>query len=188
MRKSPPVVDDLTGLKFGRLTVIGVSSNSKGYRRWHCKCECGGESLVDGWRLKSGRSRSCGCRVSPVTSERNRTRVRDRVGETIGQLKVLRRSDRDDDVFWLCACACGREKEISSSELGKGKIRSCGCMWHRSSLKHTLYGVPISLKELAAILNVNVSSIRRDLRKGLTTEQILNKRWAAQSGINRRAP
>ena len=36
---------DLTGMKFGRLTVIERAENAKnGNLRWLCKCECGNES------------------------------------------------------------------------------------------------------------------------------------------------
>jgi hypothetical protein len=56
-------VIDLTGKKFGRLTVIGRSPERSGGKVcWDCICECGGEKRVKGCSLKSGNTTSCGCR------------------------------------------------------------------------------------------------------------------------------
>lgn len=53
---------NLLGQKFGRLTVIKrVTNDKKGDSCWLCKCECGNETIVKGYRLKNGHTRSCGC-------------------------------------------------------------------------------------------------------------------------------
>jgi len=53
---------DLTGMVFGRLTILGkVESNSQGKSLWHCKCSCGKLANVRIDRLTSGRTKSCGC-------------------------------------------------------------------------------------------------------------------------------
>ena len=54
---------DLTGQKFGRWTVINITDKRTKNRTiiWHCKCDCGNEKDVDGYTLKSGQSKSCGC-------------------------------------------------------------------------------------------------------------------------------
>ena len=53
---------DLTGMKFGRLTVVERSSNDKqGKTQWLCKCECGNEKVIRGSHLRSGQITSCGC-------------------------------------------------------------------------------------------------------------------------------
>ena len=56
---------DISGQKFGRLTVLyRVFPNSKqGSARWHCVCECGKEIDVDGVKLRTGHTKSCGCLV-----------------------------------------------------------------------------------------------------------------------------
>lgn len=53
---------DLTGQRFGRLTVIGKSDRS-GNRRtyWKCICDCGKECEVRSSHLRSGSTKSCGC-------------------------------------------------------------------------------------------------------------------------------
>lgn len=53
---------DMTGKKYGMLTVIesaGISKNGK--VRWRCKCDCGNETVADGYKIRSGHTTSCGC-------------------------------------------------------------------------------------------------------------------------------
>ena len=53
---------DLTGERFGRLTVIRrVEDDGNRNRRWLCICDCGNEKIVGGRHLTSGATKSCGC-------------------------------------------------------------------------------------------------------------------------------
>jgi hypothetical protein len=52
---------DLTGEKFGLLTVLRKYGHSGKEITWLCKCECGKESVVIGRDLRSGNTQSCGC-------------------------------------------------------------------------------------------------------------------------------
>lgn len=52
---------DLTGKKFGRLTVMGRADNKSGRAAWHCLCECLNELVVIGSNLQMGNTTSCGC-------------------------------------------------------------------------------------------------------------------------------
>ena len=53
---------DITGMKFGRLTVLRLShKDSRQECHWLCKCECGNEKTVSGNKLRSGNTKSCGC-------------------------------------------------------------------------------------------------------------------------------
>ena len=60
--KSP----DLTGKKFGRLTVVREVESDTKQRKWLCKCECGNYTILTSHILKSGHTQSCGC----IRSER----------------------------------------------------------------------------------------------------------------------
>lgn len=51
---------DMTGQKLGKLTVVKLSHINKQYY-WECICECGNTSIINGSRLRSGHTRSCGC-------------------------------------------------------------------------------------------------------------------------------
>ena len=53
---------NLTGCKFGLLTVIKRTDNDRhGKARWLCKCSCGGETIAISSDLKRGHTKSCGC-------------------------------------------------------------------------------------------------------------------------------
>lgn len=68
---------DLTGQKFGRLTVIKRAPNKilpggQQKTQWECKCDCGNITIVLGYLLKNGETKSCGCLNSELTSKRNK--------------------------------------------------------------------------------------------------------------------
>lgn len=53
---------DLTGCKFGRLTVICRDGSTSQHKpMWKCKCVCGKETRVSSMDLRTGNTRSCGC-------------------------------------------------------------------------------------------------------------------------------
>ena len=54
---------DLIGKKFKRLTVIKrIYPNNKWEQvKWLCKCDCGNETIVHGYQLVTGNTKSCGC-------------------------------------------------------------------------------------------------------------------------------
>ena len=59
-------VIDLTGQKFGRLTVIGkgdyyFSPKGRKVKRWRCECECGKMTQASTTQLSKGHCKSCGC-------------------------------------------------------------------------------------------------------------------------------
>ena len=53
---------DLSGHRYGRLTVAAFAGNdATGRTTWQCRCECGGEKVVQAGELKRGNTKSCGC-------------------------------------------------------------------------------------------------------------------------------
>ncbi len=52
---------DLTGQKFGKLTVIKQVESYRGHSAWLCQCECGNTKIVNSNELKNGDTLSCGC-------------------------------------------------------------------------------------------------------------------------------
>jgi hypothetical protein len=58
---------DLTGRKYGRLTVLSYVGGSRACR-WLCQCDCGVQKPINGGSIRSGKTISCGCaRVGRVT-------------------------------------------------------------------------------------------------------------------------
>lgn len=54
-------VKDITGMKFGKLTVINKAYKKYDSQYWNCKCDCGREVVTDGRNLRRGKTKSCGC-------------------------------------------------------------------------------------------------------------------------------
>jgi hypothetical protein len=56
---------DLTGRYFGLFKVLFYYDTIRPYKvaraRWFCECACGNYKVITGDRLKTGRSKSCGC-------------------------------------------------------------------------------------------------------------------------------
>lgn len=62
---------DLTGQRFGRLTVIERAGAKP--TRWLCECACGRKIEINAYSLNSGRTTSCGCFARECRSERKKT-------------------------------------------------------------------------------------------------------------------
>ena len=68
---------DITGQRFGRLTVLeraGSYKTSSDFPTtlalWRCRCDCGTECVVLGQNLRRGQTRSCGCLRRDMMRER----------------------------------------------------------------------------------------------------------------------
>ena len=53
---------DITGLVFGRLTVLSRAANKGKQPAWHCQCVCGNTTVAAGENLRRGATTSCGCK------------------------------------------------------------------------------------------------------------------------------
>lgn len=122
---------DLTGQRFGRLTVIDRAPDKygpKGYPEtyWNCICDCGNTYQARSKGLRNGKCRSCGCE----RKEKNRTAL---LGQRFGHLTVIAfdhcEEDKDYRMYWLCKCDCGNEKVIDGHALRKGDTTTCGKCW-----------------------------------------------------------
>lgn len=122
---TPSNFTDLTGQKFGKLTVIKRVENKNCHTNWLCSCECGKYTEVLAINLKRGLTKSCGCFHN---KEFGKSRFIDLTDQRFGKLIALKRTEnRGKETFWLCQCDCGNTKEINASRLRSGKTKSCGC-------------------------------------------------------------
>ena len=130
-RVSEAITIDLTGQRFGRLTVLEkVNYNDTPQRceaKWRCKCDCGNIIEVRGTSLRKGTTKSCGCLHNELTS--NQFRI-DEIGNTYGLLTVIEYagSTPKQDALWLCKCQCGNTKIVAGRDLRNGHTSSCGCL------------------------------------------------------------
>ena len=67
---------DITGNKYGKLTVIKFDHSNDGNSYWLCKCECGKETVARGSHLKTGNTKSCGCLSNTRNVKHNLTYTR----------------------------------------------------------------------------------------------------------------
>lgn len=127
---------DLTGKKFGELTVIGRSKNKPtGHGHdayWHCVCSCGNEIDICSYSLRHAVHPSCGCYSAAKTSERC---LSIKQGERFGRLTVVKRATDVGvkPVKWECLCDCGNIVEVGTYSLKSGATKSCGCL-HKQKL------------------------------------------------------
>lgn len=120
------IPENLTGKRFGRLSVLHRTDNRNGRVCWECLCDCGNTCSVTSMLLKSGKTRSCGC----LRSEEGRRRAVDLSGQRFGSLTALCATDERDrksSVMWHCRCECGNETDVSEDGLRFGRHISCGC-------------------------------------------------------------
>lgn len=130
---------DLTGQRFGRLTVIRYDHSEHDGAHWLCICDCGTEKVIAGYLLRNSATKSCGCLKSDASREalgkaravlKARPR-KDLTGERFGRLVVLGLADVPDRkgfIFWRVRCDCGTEKTVMQNNLVFGRTKSCGCL------------------------------------------------------------
>lgn len=118
---------DITGMKFGRLTVVKqvedhIFPSGNKTSMWLCRCDCGKEVNVSMGHLKSGHTTSCGC-----------IHVKDLAGQKFGMLTVIERAEDAktisglNQVRWKCLCECGNTTIVRACNLKSGGTISCGC-------------------------------------------------------------
>lgn len=124
---------DLTGKKFGYLTVIKrapnhITAGGNSVVQWECRCDCGKIKIVQACHLRDGHTQSCG--VCGLTTGKHE--LVDLTGRKFGYLSVLKRtnnhisSGNKSFVAWECQCDCGNIITVTSSHLTSNHTRSCG--------------------------------------------------------------
>lgn len=131
------VGNKLEGQRFGKLTVLkqvdSILEDSGQLRTaWLCRCDCGQEIIVKTLNLKSGDTKSCGCWMLEVLSNKKKDLTNIRFGKLvpfeIDIEKMRQRKEYDTRAYWKCKCDCGNITTVSSSCLIQGQTNSCGCL------------------------------------------------------------
>lgn len=135
---------DLTGQRFGRLTVIekdnSRKTNSGSY--WVCQCDCGRTKSIKSSSLRRGEIQSCGClrTENTIQAKKNLGLIDNLVGQRFGLLTVIEKDEEETKkhsgaIYWKCLCDCGNIKSIRGQNLKRkdeNRTISCGCA-HKSS-------------------------------------------------------
>lgn len=132
-------INNLTGQRFGKLTVVRRSSkkSANGSYLWECHCDCGNDVTRTRSALKSNDYSSCG--------KCGRKAYVDLTGKRFGKLYVIKREGSTNGKrkipLWLCRCDCGNTCLRTASHLKANYINTCGsCPNSRSDLVGKKYG------------------------------------------------
>lgn len=74
---------DLTGQRFGRLTVLRFSHTHNKNARWMCICDCGKNAVIIGNNLTRGHTISCGCQRDESITRAQHGHARSHRGEKL---------------------------------------------------------------------------------------------------------
>ena len=115
-------MEDLTGKKFGRLTVLKyLSTNKDGDNYWECQCDCGRICKAYEPALLDNRKIDCG----------KHNKFVDLTNFKYGKLTVIKKTNektKDNKILWLCQCKCGNTITLQTYAILSGRTRSCGCL------------------------------------------------------------
>lgn len=193
---------ELSGKRFGRLTVIGKSSEQKATHHifWECLCDCGETKFVRVDHLNGGFIKSCGCLKKEVNFRHGY------VGTPIYKhwLSMLQRCTNPKHVSWpnyggrgITVCPewsifenflrdmPGFEpgKSLERIDVNKGYSKD-NCTWidlklqrlnTRRSIKITINGETKVLSEWCEIFNVSYRVAYHRFKKGFSLEEVFNQ-------------
>lgn len=133
-RKRSEKLIDLSGQRFGALTVTRKAPRKNGRTYWNCHCDCGNNCVQDGSNLRRGIVTSCGCGLHRASLRKGiETGMQvDYTGQTFGRLTAIRRVAAGE---WLWKCECGKETIAKPADVKKGNPASCGCGLKEASRK-----------------------------------------------------
>ena len=104
---------DMTGERYGRLTVESIFRHKQGNKEllWHCKCDCGNYTNVSRDKLIKGTTKSCGCLQRELAKKNATTHglTKTRLYTSWHQMKAR----------------CYYEKSINYSDYGGRGIKVC---------------------------------------------------------------
>lgn len=106
--------EDLTGRRFGRLTVL-ARVHQPGNPTWLCICDCGSEKKMQGSGLRNGAVKSCGCLKLEILKNRATTH-----GQCVGG-----RCSRPYRIWASMKQRCRDQNAVNYSRYGGRGIHVC---------------------------------------------------------------
>ena len=129
---------DLTGQKFGHLTVLSHAGNAR-VNSWRCSCDCGGSTTRRSIDLSRPGQKYCS-QSCPLKRKLNP------IAEVFGSLTVVARAGGGPaGSLWQCACICGGSRVATLQDLRRGgESGCCGNTCPMSpNVKHGASGGPL---------------------------------------------
>ena len=116
-----PNEKNIAGQRFGNLTAIqrDFSNPNKLHTYWYFNCDCGNKVSVRKNSVITGKQTSCGCSRAGE----------DITGQTFNRWTAIKRdiSKRDNEIYWIFRCQCGKESSVRRSQVVRGISKGCGC-------------------------------------------------------------
>lgn len=82
---------NVTGVVYGEVTPLEPTlRRQNGCVVWRCMCSCGTEFFCTSNRLRTGNTKSCGCRISQITAARNVANTKHGHAKTYKQSRTYR--------------------------------------------------------------------------------------------------
>ena len=189
---SRSVLNDLTGKRFGKLTVVSYA----GKERWNCLCDCGKTHNVKGQHLKNGHVTSCGCNL--ITHGMSNTNLY-HVWNTMRQrcenpnsgafknyggrgISVCHEWTGENGfaAFYEWAITFGYKPGLSIDRIDvNGNYCPENCRWvddieqannRRCTIFYEFDGEKMTLRQISEKYNLPAESIRKRLRTGMSIE------------------
>lgn len=107
----------------------------------------------------------------------------DLIGKRFGKLTVMERNGINNQrrALWKCACSCGNEVTVSTSNLKSGNTKSCGCLKKNPRLWKGDYTITHNertqtVSEWAEEIGISYFTLYRRLSRGWDIERALTKK------------
>lgn len=192
---------DITGQRFGKLTVTGLDPvrSSTGSCRWICDCDCGGSTVVQTENIKRGHTTSCGC----AFKEAHTTHGERYNPEYQVWANMLKRCQNENDPTFkyygargIRVCPQWQTYEGFIADMGhrpssdhsierrdvNGHYEPGNCYWatndvqmnnRTNSVVHHVNGKRMTNAEVARSIGISPSAVTQRLARGFTIEEVI---------------
>lgn len=203
--KSDPRLIDLTGRRYGILTVISRETNDKcGNRRWLCRCACGVKKAIHASNLP--RIQSCGCLKAKLNGDKHRTHGQSKTDIYLIWQAMINRCERPETDSYpryggrgIRVCDRWRSSfEDFKSDMGwrpfgtslerknrDGNYEPSNCKWATAKEQGrnksnnaliTAFGQTRCLTEWAEVRKFPYSTLKKRYLRGIRGEEIFSER------------